>query len=73
MRSERLNRLFAVVLCTGVLAGVLPAQEPPDAAEAFEPYWRSVTLQSQLYNPAEEPDRDPNARTTPVCGDWKRR
>ncbi len=64
MRSKRLVKVVPIILCMGVLAGVLPAQEPPDAAEAFEPYWRSVTLQSQLYNPVEEPDRDPNARTT---------
>lgn len=64
MRSGRFKPLFAIVLCTGVLAGALPAQETPDAAEAFAPYWRSVTLQSQLYNPVEEPNRDPNAETT---------
>ncbi len=64
MRSGRFNQVFAIVLCTGVLAGALPAQEAPDMAVAFEPYWRSVTLQSQLYNPVEEPDRDPNAETT---------
>ncbi len=68
MRSERLNKLFAIILCTGVLAGVLPAQEEPnvplDPADYFGPYWRSVTLQSELYNPLEEPGRDPNAQTT---------
>ena len=64
MRSGKFNQVFAIVLCTGVLAGALPAQEAPDMAEAFEPYWRSVTLQSQLYNPVEEPGRDPNAQAT---------
>ncbi len=60
MRSERFKPLFAIVLCAGVLAGVVPAQEEPnvplDPANYFEPYWRSVTLRSEHLNPAEEPD-----------------
>jgi hypothetical protein len=60
MRSGRFKLLFAVVLCAGVLVGVVPAQEEPnvplDPANYFEPYWRSVTLRSEHLNPAEEPD-----------------
>ncbi len=66
MRSGRFKPLFAIVLCAGMLAGLVSAQEEPnvplDPADYFEPLWRSVTLQSQLYNPVEEPDRDPNAQ-----------
>ncbi len=67
MRSGDFNKVFAIVVCVWTLVGVVAAQgdanTPLDPADYFEPYWSSVTLDSRLYNPAEEPDRDPNAQT----------
>lgn len=41
-----------------------PAKEDPniiwDPAEHLVPYWDSISLTSRIYNPAREPDRDPD-------------
>ena len=64
MRSGVCNHLFVVVLSVCTLTTVLWAQgdanAPWDLAEHFVPYWESVELEARLYNPARDPEADPN-------------
>lgn len=68
MQKGNLNKVFTVVLCVwalvAVAAGQGDANAPGDLGDYFEPYWSSVVLESRLYNPVEEPDRDPNTQIT---------
>ena len=66
MRKGMINQMFAAALCACALSTMAWAQGdvniPWDPAEHFEPYWESVSLSSQLYNPIERPDSDPNVQ-----------
>lgn len=60
MRSGVCNNLFVVVLSVCVLTAVVSGQGDWDPAEHLVPFWESVELQSQIDNPARDPEADPN-------------
>jgi hypothetical protein len=62
MRSGIRNSLSGVVLLVCALTAVASAQDAWDPAEHLVPFWESVELQSQIDNPARDPEADPNGQ-----------
>ena len=66
MRNGICNNLPAVVLSVCVLTAVASAQgessQAWDPAEHLTPFWDSVELESQIENPARNPEADPNGQ-----------
>ncbi len=62
MRSGVCNNLFGVVLLAGALTAAVSAQGDWDPAEHLVPFWESVELQSQIDNPARDPEADPDGQ-----------
>jgi hypothetical protein len=60
------ENLLVVVVCVCVAAtgalGQGDADDLWDPTEHFAPFWESVSLSAQVYNPAERPEEDPNTQ-----------